>query len=53
MLELDGGSPETLDALLQELQGQVGRIGRQLVRDLLDEDGVVRWDAQPCSRIEQ
>ena len=47
MLHLDVGVPEALDALLQELQRQVRLIHRQLLTDRLDEDGVIRRDAQP------
>lgn len=42
MFELDVGVAEALYTFLEELQGQVGLIGRQRLADGLYEDCVVR-----------
>ena len=46
MLHLYVGSSEALNALLQELEGQVRLVGGQPLADALDEDRVVRRNAQ-------
>lgn len=51
MLHLYVRVPEALDTLLQKLQGQVRLVSGQLLTDRLDEDGVVRRDAQTCNIV--
>jgi len=48
MLHLDVGSSEALNTLLEELQGEVWLVGCKPLTDALDEDGVVRRNAQTC-----
>ena len=46
MLHLNVGCSEALDALLQELQREVWLVGRQSLTHALDEDRVIRRNAQ-------
>ena len=50
MFVLDARLAEALDALVEELEGQVGLVLSQLLAHGLDEDGVVGRDAQTCRR---
>jgi len=46
MLHLDVGSSEALNALLEELESEVGLVGGEALAHALDEDGVVGRNAQ-------
>ena len=48
MLVLDARLAEALNALVEELERQVGLVLRQLLTHRLDEDGVVGRNAQAC-----
>jgi len=49
MLEFDRGHAEALDALFQEFESEVRRVGGEFLAHRFDEQSVVRWDTKTCT----